>query len=106
MRMHEASRLGWKRILATMSVSPVLFVFLVHLASIILVQYQFCLRVASGVVQWLLKPWSHLKEEKSKNITAKELGEPSLLAVALNISSLHLVPTTYFHLQKSWEVWS
>lgn len=98
MRMHEVSHLGWQRILAKMSVSQVLFVFLVPLASIILVQSQFCLKVTSGVVQWPLKHWfSHLKEEKRKDIL--------LLAVALNIPSLHLVPTTSFHLRKSWEVW-
>lgn len=72
MRMHEVSHLGWKRILAMMSVSQVLFVFLVHLASIILVQTQFCLKVALGVVQWLLQPWSsHLKEEKKEGYKGK-----------------------------------
>lgn len=74
MRMHEVSRLGWKRTLAMMSVSQVLFVFLVHLASIIVVQLQFCLEVASGVVQWLLKPWSHLKEEKKEGNNRKRAG--------------------------------
>lgn len=67
MRMHEVSHLGWQRILAKMSVSQVLFIFLVSLASIVLVQSQFCLKVTSGVVQWPLKHWfSHLKEEKKE----------------------------------------